>query len=107
MAKAYCLHQIELREGVTPEDFEKFTIEEFLSLPMLEGENVHLLKGVKGRDEGKYAMMLEFESAERYEELFLPRPSQEVQQWLEDNAAEWDKLQAMIESTFTDYVVIG
>ena len=106
MGKAYGLHQIELREGVTPEDFEKFITEEWCSLPSVEGVSSYLLEGVKGKDEGKYVLAIEVESAERYDELYLPPTSGEVRQWLEENAAAWERLQAMAERTFTDYVVV-
>jgi hypothetical protein len=112
MAKAYGLHQIELGEGVSPEDLEKFMREEWCPLvPTLKGVSLHLLKGVKGRDKGQYLMMMEVESAERYEDLYL-RPnvrggfSEELRQWLETNAAAWEKFQAMVKGTFTDYVVV-
>jgi hypothetical protein len=104
MAKVYGLHRLQLREGVKPEEFEKFVIQEWYALPQPEGTSSCLLKGVKGRDEGKYLLMIEVESVERYKQLY---PSEEIQQWLQTHAAVWDKLQSMTMRIYTDYVVVS
>ena len=102
MAKVYGLHQIQLRSGMKAEDFEKFVTEEWYPLPQPEGVSNYLLKGVKGRDEGKYLFMVEIESVERYEQLY---PSEEVRQWQETHAAVWDKAGTMIRRIYTDYLL--
>jgi len=109
MAKVYGLSQIELREGVKPEDFEKFIVEEWYALPPPEGVSQCLVKGDKGRNEGQYAWLMETESVERRDELF-PRGqgwSDEFQRWVDAHAAVVEKWQSMVTLPFyTDYVVI-
>ena len=64
MAKLFGMHTIELHSGVKPEDFERFVVEEYYPSQHWPGVVSHVLKGDRGEREGKYLVMLEFESAE-------------------------------------------
>ena len=64
MAKLYCLHEIELRPGVSPAEFEKVAAEVNESANY-EGWTAHLLKGERGERNGKYLFLYEIESIAR------------------------------------------
>jgi hypothetical protein len=111
--KVFGMHEIELRPGVKPEEYEQFYTKELASLPEFEGWKTHLLKGDRGERAGKFLLLFEIESEEARDRYF-PRPeeeSEEVRRFLEQHpqaAAAWEK-----ESTFltdphprTDYIVV-
>jgi hypothetical protein len=50
------LHEIELRPGADPAEFERVTAE-VVSLPMYEGWTSRLLKGARGVRAGKYLLV--------------------------------------------------
>jgi hypothetical protein len=56
------MHTLELRPGVKGEDFERFVAQEALTLPRPEGWRLSLLKGDRGKREGKYLALWEIES---------------------------------------------
>ena len=113
MAKLFGMHTIELHPGVKPEDFERFVVEEVNPGPHLPGVVSHLLKGDRGDREGKYLVMLEFESTES-RDRFFPAPdqaSEEAQRYLESIRAireKWATLGNVPGTTdiYTDYVVV-
>ena len=114
MAKLFGVHTIELHSGVKPEDFERFVIEEVnRNQPLLPGVVGHVLKGDRGDKEGKYLLMLEFESKE-LRDRFFPTPghaSEEAQRYMEATKAigeKWATLGTAPGTTeiYTDYVVV-
>jgi hypothetical protein len=99
MPKVYGLHQVQLRPGVKPEDFEELVIGEIYPLPRPEGCDVFLLKGEKGDREGRYLFVMEFESLEARDRRL---------QSLEPEArAAYESFNAMVLRVYTDYVVVG
>jgi hypothetical protein len=114
MAKVFGLHEIELRSGVSPEDYEQLFTKEIAHLPFLPGWKAYLLKADRGEREGKYLLMYEVESVEA-RDRFFPGPdeqSQEFQRFLEQHpelAPVMEKSSAFeVEPhNWSDYVVVG
>jgi hypothetical protein len=113
MARLFGIHEIELYSGVKPEDFERFVIEEVNRSQLLPGVTTHVLKGDRGDREGKYLVMLEFESTES-RDRFFPTPgqvSEEAQRYLESTRAVGEKWATLgtgpgTTTIYTDYVVV-
>ncbi len=70
----YAVHEYELREGVTPEAFERAVAQairrNLFSLPGLV--QFRFLKGIKGERVGRYAALWIFENREAWERLWGP-----------------------------------
>lgn len=64
MGKIYGLHSLELRPGVTGEDFERFLASNVEQLPRLPGWRIALLKGERGEKVGQYLALVEVDSIE-------------------------------------------
>jgi hypothetical protein len=113
MAKVFGIHEIELRPGVTAEEFERFITEAIAPLSPFQGWNFHLAKGDRGARTGKYALIFEIESVEA-RDRYAPKSgaSEEAQRELARYAREleqWGKLSTVpgSDTRFTDYVVVG
>jgi hypothetical protein len=113
MAKLFGLHEIELHSDVKPEDFERFVVEEVNRGQLLPGVATLVLKGDRGEREGKYLLMMEFDSAESRDRLFPTpgQPSEEAQRYLESSWAtkeKWAAFGRVLGTTdiSTDYVVV-
>jgi hypothetical protein len=67
MAKIVGIHEIELLPGVNEVDFERFVTEEFIPTvsSTFEGWNQHLAKADRGARAGKYALIIELDTAAR------------------------------------------
>ena len=114
MSKMYSQHLIALRSGVKAEDFERFVKEEWPSFVDYPGSKSHVLKGERGDREGKYQVLIEFESLEARNRIF-PRsgePSEEAKRFDQahpENAKFFEKLGALVAGVgviFTDYIEI-
>ena len=73
MPSVYGLHRVRLRPGVDPEEFERFTLSEFLpALQALHAPGVQfaLLKAERGADAGSYQFMMVFDSVETRDRYF-------------------------------------
>ena len=114
MAKVYGIHEIELRPGTQPEEFERFMIEEFIPGSQPLGHKTTLLKGDRGVHAGKYGILVEFDSVEQRDQTF-PAPARsvtEVQQELPAPIAallaQWSNLATGLgdPTAYTDYVVV-
>jgi hypothetical protein len=113
MPKVLGMHEIELRPGITPAEYEQFFTKELAPLPEFQGWKSYLLKADRGRRAGRFLQLFEIESVQARDRYF-PRPgveSEEVGQYLEQNpeaAAAWAKDDAFIASrSSTDYIVIS
>ena len=113
MAKLFGLHEIELRSDVKAEDFEQFVIEEVNLSQLLPGVATTVLKGDRGEREGRYLLMMEFESTESRDRLFPTpgQPSEEAQRHLQSTRAiteRWATFGPVPGTTdiSTDYVVV-
>lgn len=72
MAKVYEIANIELREGVKDEDFERFWLQEYGPQGALIGWISHLVKADRGERSGKYMVMWETPSVELRDRLITP-----------------------------------
>jgi hypothetical protein len=114
MAKVFGIHEIELRPGVTAEEFEQFYREEASQAATLEGWKGYLLKGDRGEREGKYVFLVEIESIEA-RDRYSPTPdetSEEAKRIVESSADVWEKLRRLAtipgeDTMYTDYIVVS
>jgi hypothetical protein len=103
MARVVGVHEIELRPGADPAEFERVAAE-VVSLPMFEGWTTRLLKGERGE-------IVDPEARDRY----FPAENQgsdEIGRFDEQNrqaADAWERLHALRTDTdiATDYVVVA
>ena len=113
MAKVFGITEIELRPGVTEEEFERFFSEEIAHLSLFQGWSAYLAKADRGARAGKYAVIFEIESVEA-RNRYAPESgvSEEAQRALAPVAGvleQWGKLATVpgTDAVFTDYVVLG
>ena len=113
MAKVFGINEIELRPGVTPEEFERFFTEEIAHLSLFQGWSAYLAKGDRGARAGKYVLIFEMGSVEA-RNRYAPESgeSEEAQRALAPLAGvleQWGKLSTVpgSDAVFTDYVVVG
>lgn len=118
MTKVISIHEIELRPGVTAEEFERFLTAEYLPgvAPMPPGWSVTYLKGDRAERAGKFAVLFEMDSVE-VRDRFFPNSgelSTELQYWRGQRTAAQEALEdkmhilaAEIGEIFTDYTVIA
>lgn len=113
MAKVFGINLIALRPGVQGAEFERFVKEEIHSFQWPQGVRLLLLKGERGDREGKYLMMLEFESVARrnWASPANGQLSAEYLQMMEPVMAALNKWSTFasgpVDPTFTDYVVVS
>jgi hypothetical protein len=118
MAKVFGVHEIELRPGVTAEEFERFLAQEYApaEAPPPAGLKVYHLKGDRGERAGKYLVLIEIDSVETRDHYF-PAPgelSAAAQQYFDQRSesqqaldAKMDTLVTPVGEIYTDYVVIA
>jgi hypothetical protein len=112
MSRVFGVHVVELRPGVTTEQFEDFALQVFLpSLPLRQtpGVAIHLLRGERGERVGKYIVLFEFETL-AVRDRYFPKPgTPSAELWplikpIETLARTWEALSARAK---TDYAVLG
>jgi hypothetical protein len=112
MPKVYSLHSILLKSCADGAEFERFVKEAIGSGPQLSGMTLRLLKGDRGDRKDRYAVMFEFDSIERRNELFpeagpaARQVSDEFREWMGAIApvmAKWDEYATPIDTVYTDY----
>lgn len=109
MAKVVGVFELEPKAGVAPEAFERFLVEEMSQAPLLPGQQAHFFKSDRGERNGKYAAHFQFESV-AVRDRYWPKPdenSPELDRWWAEHGASWDRLFAMADATWTDYVELG
>ena len=106
MAKVFGIHIVELRPGVKAKDFEEFMIEEGYSLT-LDGVEMYLAKGDKGKREGKYVVVLAMDSVEARNRIWGPPGGQGpgLSEEHKEFMAKFGTLATI--SSWCDYVVVG
>ena len=101
-----------LKDNVTPEEFEKFYLDEYA--PAFEkafpGTKLHLLKGDRGENKGKYGEFIYFKSLDE-RNYWLPEPGKFSEKGQEawSKFQPWqDKLDEKVEwkSVYTDWLVL-
>jgi hypothetical protein len=73
LPSVYGLHRVRLRPGVDPEEFERFTLSEFLpALQALHAPGVQfaLLKAERGAESGEYQFMMVFDDVATRDRYF-------------------------------------
>lgn len=114
MARMYGVHEIELRPGVDPKQFEQFCREKFLPVANSIVEDVHtmLLVGNRGERNGKYLILMEVPDLETRDRYFPEEGPGEAEAEVAKHAALWDEF--MVHATmpgeddvFTDYIVVA
>ena len=111
MAKVYGVHTIALHPGVQAADFERFVREE-IHMDTYAGQKMMVLRGDRGDRDGKFLVIVEFESETARDELFPPNamPSDKMMQAWQPHMAKLEKWASMatpIQYTVgTDYVVL-
>ena len=94
MAKCRFIKELEMKIGVDLAEFENFTLTEYLpKYDEMGGIKSSLYIGNRGKRDGKYLWITDFESLERRDELFSGdgKGTDEFKQWYENNTALWDK----------------
>jgi hypothetical protein len=116
MAKVFGIHEIELRPGVTPEQFEQLIRDEVARAPAQPVWILHMLKGDRGARDGKFAVLMEIESVETRNRLFPDpggEPSSEAQQHLAALSTLMEKWASLATApgepgtVWTDYAVVA
>lgn len=98
MAKLFGVDEIELKPGVTEEEFESFLKEEttleWVSDLHSVGWYPHIVKGVAGDRDGKYLLLMEVESVETRDRFYADEISEDIKQWFETHPSVgkfWEK----------------
>jgi hypothetical protein len=119
MGRLFGIHELELRNGVSPDEFERFAREDLSRVRPREGQTIYVIKGDRGERQGKYALVFEYESVQA-RDRDVPSPnadSEELVAWLDQHYAEvgalFDRLSTFVQPDwdighhYTDYVVIN
>jgi hypothetical protein len=109
MAKIVGIHEIELLPGVNESDFERFVTEEFIPTVAsnFEGWNQHLAKADRGARDGKYALIIELDTAARDR---LDAAGEDIVAPLADVMAKFGTFASTtpgMNTIFTDYIILG
>jgi hypothetical protein len=103
MPRIVGIHHLELKPGVEAQEFERFFRDKWLvDTSGLPGMTTSLLKGDKGKRDGKYLMMFEFDNPDSRDQLFVDeaKATEEVKRLWQ----RWKELVTFVSSEFTDYV---
>ena len=111
MAKVFGVATIELRPGVSGEDFERFWIEEYAPMGAKLGWIGHVAKGDRGERIGKYAVIWELPSVES-RQRYSPADGVLTQELHDLLGPDFERLGQRLDTLitgwpFTDYVEIG
>ena len=111
MAKVFGVTPLELRPGVSGEDFVRFWIEEYAQFGLRVGWTSHVLKADRGERAGKYAVIWEIPSVESRDRV-SPTPDQVSEEGLRLLGPDWDRLNEKLDTFITGwpgttYVEIG
>lgn len=115
MGKVLAIHQMELKPGVDAREFEKFIIDTFAPLyHQYEPRQVaHLMKGDRGDQAGKYALLIEIDSVEARDDMYPAegKVSDALDSAVQATAPIFEQLNTFLVAFpvahYTDYVVMG
>lgn len=115
MPKVFGLHEIELRPGVSAEEFETFFATEIGSTPIYPGWWAQLLKADRGARAGKYLVIFEIESLAVRDRYFptAGERSEEAVQFTQHHPAiaaifeKWSTLATPPGEVYSDYIVVA
>lgn len=114
MSKVISIHHLELKPSTSPEEFERYLAE----MPRVDtpGLKAYYTRADRGEGIGKYALIMEFSSAERRDELFpvegTPEAGDEGKQLMAAFMPFFTKGAPMVvgelrEDVYTDYVAVS
>ena len=115
MTKVFALHEVELRPGVSAEEFETFFATEIGSSPIYPGWWAQLLRADRGARAGKYLVIFEIESV-GLRDRYFPTPgerSEEAQQFTHQHPEiaamfeKWSTLASPPGEVYSDYIVVA
>ena len=115
MTRAFTFWTMELKQGVTEEEFEKFLNEEWPSFVHPPGRTGGWFKGIRGEREGKYLSYVEIEDYEAYRDRFYTsdgEPNEELKRHFEThpkNGELFEKFKELSDGwgeVFTEYLDI-
>lgn len=111
MAKVISIHEVNLKPGVSPEEFERY----LAGMPDIEipGMKAYFARGDRGERAGKYAFVIEVDSVERRDELFPVQDDalageaakQAIQAYM-DFFERGSALQMSGDDVYTDYAAV-
>jgi len=110
--KVFVIREIELRSDADPNEYERFCRDNLKPELILDGWTFHLLRGDRGRRDGKYAWLVEVESTDARDRYFpaMDQPSVEMARGWEEHP---EMLVPFVPGTFveasdaTDYLDIS
>jgi hypothetical protein len=118
MPRLIAVHQLTLKDGVTPEDFESFARNEYKGLFDIPGMRFSIAKGDRGKSVGTFVGIFESDVASR--DRYYPGPTGQMSEEAKaahERAANtpeqkrveerWEALVVQSTANYTDYVVIS
>ena len=109
MTRVIGIHDVELKAGVEPGDFDRYLSNELWQLPVIPGARVRFLRRGNKQSQRAYRMLVEIDAVLTHDGL-LPSSvasGREVDRWLTAHAPMWERFRNMAEIHWTDYVEIG
>ena len=114
MTKVFALHEVELRPGVSAEEFETFFATEIGSGPIYPGWWAQLLKADRGQRAGKYLVIFEIESVEVRDRYFPTAGERSEEAWqfthqhpeIAAMFEKWSTLTSPPGEVYSDYIVV-
>ena len=110
------IHELELRPGVTAEQFEQFIASEFHNQVTPPGWKSSILKCDRGERAGSYALLFEISDVATRDRYFpsADELTEEYQAWLEQRSrsesrfdARFDALVSGVGMRYSDYLVLA
>ena len=82
MTRAFTFWTMELKQGVTEEEFERFLKEELPEYVHFPGTTGGWFKGIRGEREGKYLSYLEIEDYEAFRERYFKSDGERTEEYI-------------------------
>lgn len=113
MTRVVGVHEVELKPGTDPAEFERAAAEA-VQHPTLDGWRTRVLRGERGPRAGRYLVVFEIDDQEARNRYFPTEGQMDAEQvdafnrQHPEGAAAWDRWQAMVldEDVANDYVVV-
>jgi hypothetical protein len=106
VAKTLGIVEITLNDGVSPEEYERFVVEELKAAPQIPETSVRFFKPDRGAPTGTYIGIVEVPDVEIRNRLWPQHGevSPELNRWFEEHGSAWMRLFSMIQVRSADYV---
>ena len=106
MTKMFLVHDIELKPGVSEEEFKKFVVEEMLPVFSDSPINCYIVKGDKGKHKGNLGVIYVTDLETRNRVMGTPGEAKSREEWTDEEIRVAEKYYSLCDSPFTDYKVI-